>query len=66
MKSEWRVQSNPVGGEMLYIAMRIRDTSKVVHSGNIEHYGEYTTNREEAEEMVRKLNNGEIDSEKDL
>lgn len=56
MKSEWFVQSNPIGGEMYYAAARIRDTSKVVHSGNLEHEGEWTKDRSEAQSLVDRLN----------
>lgn len=56
MKSEWFVQSNPIGGEMYYAAARIRDTSKIVHSGNLEHEGKWTQNREKAEKLVVELN----------
>lgn len=62
MKSEWFVQSNPIGGEYHYIASRIRNKGKVVHSGNIEHYGEYQTDREPVQELVNKLNAGEIEA----
>lgn len=57
MKSEWRVQCNIVAGERTYIPYRILDVDKIVHSGNIEHYGQYTKNREEAQAIVDELNN---------
>lgn len=61
MKSEWYVQNNYVAGKgHLYIACRVRNTNQVIHSGNIEHYGEYTEDREAAQEIVDKLNSGEI------
>lgn len=62
MKSEWYVQNNYISGVgHKYIASRVRDTSQVVHSGNIEHYGEYQTDREPVQELVNKLNAGEIE-----
>lgn len=56
MKSEWYVSCNVIGGERYYIAMRTRDTSKVKHSGNVETYGEYSTDREKIQKVVDKLN----------
>lgn len=55
-KSEWKVQCNPIGGKYLYIAYRILDESKPVHSGNIEHYGEYSENEEDVQKLVDELN----------
>ena len=56
MKAKWEVQQNIIGGERMYIASRIRDTSAVVHSGNLEYSGGYTRDREEAEATVEQLN----------
>ena len=55
-KSEWKVQCNYVGGERLYIPYRVLNTAEVVHSGNIEHFGEYTKDKAEAEKIVAELN----------
>ena len=55
-KSKWKVQSNTIGGKYLYIAYRVIDMSKPVHSGNIEHHGEYTENKEEVQKLVDELN----------
>ena len=63
MKSEWFTQTNPIAGEDHFIAARIRDTDQIVHSGNLEHYGNYQTDRNIVEETVRKLNSGEINPE---
>lgn len=57
-KGTWKVQSNVINGETMYIPYRLRDTSGIMHSGNIEHYGEYTKDRKEAQAMVDRLNNG--------
>lgn len=59
MKSKWYVSCNPAGGEYLYIAMRTRDLNVVKHSGNVETYGEYSTDREEIQKVVDKLNQEE-------
>lgn len=58
MKSEWKVSYNPMGG---YIAYRIRNTSMVDHSGNREYYGNYSDDKKAVEEIVKKLNTGEIE-----
>ena len=53
--SEWKVSSNPVAGKIFYQVFRIRDTSKIDHSGNRETRGLYET-REEAEKVAANLN----------
>ena len=65
MKSEWFTQRNPVAGEDLFIAARVRDISKIVHSGNLEHYGKYESDRSVVDEIVRKLNSGELQPEEE-
>lgn len=54
MKSEWRVSSNPVGGKMLYGVYRLRDVSKVHHSGNMETRG-YYDEKSDAEAEAKKV-----------
>ena len=56
MSTEWKVQSNPVGGIMMYIPSRIIDPNQPEHSGNIEHHGTYTKDRAEAQRIVDELN----------
>ena len=57
VKSEWKVQCNYISElRRRYIAYRIRNVNEPVHSGNIEHYGEYSENREEIEKLVEELN----------
>lgn len=58
IKSEWKVQCNYIAGlGRRYIAYRVLDIRDPVHSGNIEHYGEYySENREEIEKLVNELN----------
>lgn len=55
-KGIWKVQCNVINGESMYIPYRVRNTDEVVHSGNIEHYGEYTNDKAEAQALVDKLN----------
>ena len=59
MKSEWKVTSNPIGGQTMYAAFRIKDISQPDHSGNREYAGEYISNREAVEFVVEELNKGE-------
>ena len=58
-KGKWKVQCNVVGGRYLYIPYRVRNLSEVIHSGNIEHYGEYTEDQAEAQAICDRLNNEE-------
>lgn len=54
--SKWKVSSNPIGdGDYVYQVVRIRDTSKVDHSGNREVYKCCDT-AEEAQEIADRLN----------
>ena len=62
VKSDWKVQCNTIGGKYLYIAYRVIDVNKPVHSGNIEHHGEYTENKEEVQKLVDELNAKETTS----
>ena len=57
MKGKWKVLKNPMAG---YIASRIRDTSKPMHSGNLEYYGEYSDSEDEIKAVVDGLN-AEVD-----
>lgn len=52
-REKWFVQSNPGVG---YIAARIIDSSKPVHSGNIEYHGSYSENKSKIKELVCRLN----------
>lgn len=50
-KSKWKI-----GVTKQYIAYRVLDVDEPVHSGNIEHYGEYSENPEEIQKLVDELN----------
>ena len=63
MKSEWKVQSNVIGGNRMYQVFRIKNINQVHHSGNMEYCGELTTDREKAQELAEKLNQKEKESE---
>lgn len=56
MKGKWKVIFNPTVG---YIVARLRDTSRPMHSGNLEYYGEYSDSRKELERVANELNNKE-------
>lgn len=62
-KGIWKVQHNVINGEDRYIPYRLRNTDEVMHSGNIEHYGAYTTDKSEAQALVDELNKKEKDDE---
>ena len=59
MKGVWKVFSNDIGDQRMYIVGRVRDTAKTVHSGNMEYHGGYTTDREEALRVAQELNEKE-------
>lgn len=59
MKSKWFVQCNPIGGEYHYIASRVLNTSETVHSGNLEHCGNYSKDKSEVQKIVDRLNEEE-------
>lgn len=56
MESEWKVQSNTICNKIMYIAYRIKDMTKVVHSGNMEHYGNYCEDKAVVQAIVDRLN----------
>ena len=56
MKSEWKVSSQRIDGEKMHIALRVLDTSKPVHSGNVETKGEYSPDRDRIQHLVDRLN----------
>lgn len=56
MKSEWKVSSQYIGGEKMYIALRICDISQPQHGGNVETRGKYTADRESVQNLVDELN----------
>lgn len=59
MKNKWKVQYNPMAGDKPYIVFRVKDIDKIVHSGNIEHYGDYMADKAEAQAIADKLNKAE-------
>lgn len=61
VKSEWKVQCNYISGlGRRYIAYRVLDVNEPIHSGNIEHYGEYSDNQEDIQKLVDQLNAKEL------
>lgn len=59
MKGPWKVSSNYINGEKMYIVYRLRDVNAVDHSGNREYAGEYATNRKVCEKLAKELNERE-------
>lgn len=53
MRGQWKVIYNPMIG---YIVARVRDTEEVVHSGNLEYYGEYSDDEAERQAVADGLN----------
>ena len=56
MKSKWKVSSQYIGGEKMYIALRVLDVSQPQHGGNVETKGKYNTNRDSVQNLVDRLN----------
>lgn len=59
MKSPWKVSSNYINGEKMYIVYRLRDVNAVDHSGNREYMGGYVISREKCEKLAKELNQKE-------
>ena len=55
-KSEWKVFSQMIGSEKMYIVGRQLDESKPLHGGNVEYHGGYTDIKEEAQAGADYLN----------
>ncbi len=53
---EWKVIGNFFDGQRRFIAGRLIDKDEVQHSGNLELYGNYSTDEEEVKKTVAKLN----------
>ena len=53
MKGKWYVMKNPMAG---YIVARVQDTSKIVHSGNLEYFGEYSADKAGRQAVADRLN----------
>ncbi len=56
MRSRWKVSSQYIGGEKMYIALRVRDISQPQHSGNVEIRGKYSVDRDSVQDLVDQLN----------
>lgn len=59
MRSKWKVSSQYIGDEKVYRVYRLRDISKVDHSGNREYAGEVIYNQDAAYAVAQGLNKGE-------
>ena len=63
MKSEWRVFSNPVDGEVLYGVYRLCDDQKIMYDGNME-VARYYDCKEDARHEAKRRNENERDIKK--
>lgn len=59
MKSEWKVSSNFIGEQKMYIAYRNRNTAETDHSGNREYAGGYVAERGIAQALADMFNANE-------
>ena len=54
---KWEVLSNYITGVgERYIVARLINVDEPMHSGNLEHYGEYTSDKASAERIANALN----------
>ena len=58
-KSEWKVSSQYIGAEKVYLVYRLRNTSQVDHSGNREYSGPVFYSKDAAQACADKLNKEE-------
>ena len=56
MHSEWRITSQYIDGEKEFQVYRLRDVTKVDHSGNLEYTGGIVRSREEALALLEEIN----------
>ena len=59
MHGKWKIAHQRAGGETFIRVCRVRDTSEVVHCGNLEYCPGIFATDAEAEAMARKLNEEE-------
>ena len=50
---KWKIIYNPFAG---YIVARVKDTGEIVHSGNLEFYGEYSDDKADRQAVADELN----------
>ena len=62
--NEWKVLSNPVGGEYIYQVYRIRNPKEPMHAGNIQTKGPVFDSEEEAERYAEELNESAAETER--
>ncbi|EJP28291.1 hypothetical protein HMPREF1147_1702 [Selenomonas sp. FOBRC9] len=56
MKGEWKISSMYLGGKKVYQVYRIKDMTRVDHSGNREYAGGLLHDEREAMALAQKLN----------
>jgi hypothetical protein len=63
MHGKWKVSSQFIGDEKVFWVYRLKDISKVDHSGNREYAGEVIYVQNAAYVTVEALNSGEEDEQ---
>ena len=58
-KGKWKVMSQYIGSEKMYIVGRQLDESKPLHSGNVKYYGDYSECKEACQKLADRLNKQE-------
>lgn len=52
---KWRVSTNRIGDNWMYIVFRLRDVNAVDHSGNREYATGYMDSKQEAQKIADEL-----------
>ena len=60
----YKVFSNVINGDKMYIAGRIKDESKPLHSGNVEYVGNYENDRDIAQQKADEMNGVKVNRAK--
>lgn len=60
MTGSWKVTSQFIGDDKMYAVYRLRDKDAVDHSGNREFASPYMTNKQDAEDIAKRLNDEEV------
>lgn len=55
---KWKIIYNPFAG---YIVARVKHNGEIVHSGNLEYYGEYSDDKAERQAVADLLNDKEAE-----
>ena len=63
VKRRWEPYNQVINNQKMYIAGRVKDSSNILHSGNIEYTGNYSTDIDAVTKLCNELNTneGEVD-----